>query len=62
MAPKQSCPLSPKSKQLGKVKAVLLDLKRADRAANAGRATGSNTAQNLAGDSMFGAGLLGAER
>jgi len=41
--------------QLGKVKAVLLDLKRADRAANAGRATGSNTAQNLAGDSMLGA-------
>jgi len=46
--------------QLGKVKAVLLDLKRADRAANAGRATGSNTAQNLAGDSMLGAGLLDA--
>lgn len=44
--------------QLGKVKAVLMDLKRADKAANAGRATGSNTAQNLAGDGLLGGLLL----
>lgn len=46
--------------QLGKVRAVLMDLKRADKAANAGRAIGSNTAQNLAGDSLLGGVLLDA--
>jgi len=44
--------------QLGQVRAVLMDLKRADKAANAGRATGSNTAQNLAGDSLLGGAVL----
>lgn len=44
--------------QLGKVKAVLMDLKRADKAANAGRASGSNTAQNLAGDGLLGGAVL----
>lgn len=46
------------AEQRGKVKAVLADLKRADKAANAGRAAGSNTAQNLAADGMLGGAVL----
>jgi hypothetical protein len=46
--------------QLGKVKAVLMDLKRADRATNAGRAVGSNTKQNDVNDSLLGGVLLDA--
>jgi len=46
------------AEQLGKVKAVLDDLKRADKATNAGRAVGSNTEQNKVTAGVLGGAVL----